>query len=58
MGVAVDQALCSGCGVCIDLCPEVFAWGSDGKAVAVKHESETCNLEEIADQCPMEAIDI
>jgi len=58
MGVVVDQALCSGCGVCVDLCPEVFSWGSDGKAVAVKHESETCNLEEIADQCPMEAINI
>ena len=58
MSVAVDQALCSGCGVCIDLCPEVFAWGSDGKAITMKNESKTCSLEDVADQCPMEAIDV
>ena len=58
MVVQVDQALCSGCGLCVDLCAEVFAWGSDGKVVAIKQESESCNLEEIADQCPMEAINI
>jgi ferredoxin len=58
MGVTVDQALCSGCGVCIDLCPDVFAWGSEGKVVAIKQECENCSLEEVADQCPMEAINI
>ncbi|MBN2058117.1 MAG: ferredoxin [Candidatus Saganbacteria bacterium] len=56
--VSVDQALCSGCGLCIDLCPEVFAWDADGKAVVLKQQSEDCNLEDIADQCPMEAIDL
>lgn len=56
--VAVDQALCSGCGVCIDLCPEVFTWGSEGKAEVVKDTCESCNVEEIADQCPAEAINI
>jgi ferredoxin len=58
MGVSVDQALCSGCGLCVELCSEVFAWGSDGKVVAVKQESETSNIEEIADQCPAEAINV
>lgn len=58
MVVTVDQALCSGCGLCIELCPDVFAWGSDGKAIAMKAESDTCNIEEIADQCPTEAIDV
>ena len=58
MVVSVDQALCSGCGVCIEMCPEVFAWGSEGKVVAVKQQSETTNIEDVADQCPMEAIDI
>jgi len=58
MAVKVDQALCSGCGICIDLCPEVFTWGADGKAQTIKDTCETHNLEEIADQCPMEAIDI
>ncbi len=58
MSVRVDQALCSGCGLCIDLCPDVFGWGPDGKAMVQKQESETCSIEEIADQCPAEAIDI
>ena len=50
MSIKVDQALCSGCGLCVELCPEVFSWGSEGKAVVKKQES--------ADQCPMEAIEI
>ena len=58
MKVSVDQALCSGCGLCIDLCPDVFSWGSDGKVVATKNESESCNIEEVADQCPMECINL
>lgn len=58
MTVSVDKALCSGCGLCVDLCAEVFALDSDGKAMAIKQESETCNIEEIADQCPAEAINI
>lgn len=58
MEITIDQALCTGCGVCVDLCPEVFAWGADGKAIVMKHESETANLEEIADQCPAEAINV
>ncbi len=56
--VQVDQALCSGCGLCIELCPDVFAWGSDGKAIVIKSQSETCNIESVADQCPMEAINV
>ena len=58
MAVVVDQALCSGCGLCIELCPDVFSWGSDGRAIVLKQESETCNIEEIADQCPTEAINV
>jgi len=55
--VYVDQALCSGCGICVEACPEVFVWGADGKATVLKQESENCNLEDIADQCPVEAIE-
>lgn len=56
--VVVDQALCSGCGLCIELCPEVFIWGPDGKAVAIKDYCENHNVEEVSDQCPTEAIDV
>jgi ferredoxin len=58
MPVNVDQALCTGCGYCVDICPEAFALGDDGKAVVTKQFAETCNLEEVADNCPVEAIDI
>jgi ferredoxin len=58
MVVSVDQALCSGCGLCIELCPEVFTWGSDGKAQAIKGYCEFHNVEDVADQCPMEAINV
>jgi ferredoxin len=58
MTVVVDQALCNGCGLCVELCPDVFALGSDGKASVVKQKTESCSLEEVADQCPVEAIDI
>ena len=56
--VKIDQSLCTGCGICVDACPEVFAWGADEKAVAIKQNHEGSSLEEIADQCPAEAIEI
>lgn len=56
--VSVDQALCIGCGVCIDMCPEVFVFTDDGKAQAMKAECDQHNLEEVADACPVEAIDV
>ncbi|HVN67073.1 MAG TPA: ferredoxin [Candidatus Sulfotelmatobacter sp.] len=54
----VDQELCIGCGVCYDMCPEVFTMTEEGKAQAVKTECSVHNLEEVADACPTEAINI
>lgn len=56
--VSVDQSLCIGCGVCTDMCPEVFVMNSDGKVQAVKESCDSCNMEEIATACPVEAINI
>ncbi len=56
--VVVDQALCTGCGLCLELCPEIFIWGPDGKAVVIKNYCEIHSTEEIAAQCPTEAIDV
>jgi len=58
MVVQVDQGLCTGCGLCVELCPDVFGLDADGKAVVLKQESETSNIEDIADQCPLEAINV
>jgi ferredoxin len=56
--ISVDQALCIGCGVCVDMCPEVFAMTADGKAQTVKAECDQHNMEEIAQACPTEAINV
>ncbi|MFA6170192.1 MAG: ferredoxin [Candidatus Margulisiibacteriota bacterium] len=56
--VSVDQALCIGCGVCVDMCPDVFTLTAEGKAQAVKNDCESCSLEDIATACPVEAINI
>lgn len=58
MSITIDQGLCSGCGICVDLCPEIFGWGADNKAIVIKQERENSNIEEVADQCPTEAIEV
>ena len=58
MSVTVDQALCIGCGICIDACPEVFTFNADGKAEVIKDHCDQHNLEEVADQCPVDAIEV
>ena len=56
--VSVDQSLCIGCGVCYDMCPEVFQMTEEGKAQAVRNECDQHNIEEVADACPVEAINV
>jgi ferredoxin len=54
----IDEDLCTGCGTCEDICPEVFEIGSDGLAHVVKDAdcevAECC--EEAIEECPVEAI--
>jgi ferredoxin len=57
MKVKVDPDLCTGCELCVGLCPEVFRM-EDGKAVAASpapaaHEAA---CKDAAAQCPTEAI--
>ena len=56
--VSVDQEVCIGCGVCVDMCPEVFTLNSDGKAHCVRNDCDQHNLEEISTACPVEAINV
>jgi ferredoxin len=56
----VDSDLCTGCGLCVDICPEVFEL-RDGLAEAIdpvvpQAYAETC--QEAAESCPVAAIDI
>ncbi len=58
MKAVVDDS-CSGCGVCIDVCPEVFEMGDDDIAVVIADPvpaefEDACR--EAADGCPSESI--
>ncbi|MGO8685374.1 MAG: ferredoxin [Thermoleophilia bacterium] len=54
----IDEDLCSGCGTCEVVCPDVFVLGDDGLAHVV--EGSDCDdagcCEEAAESCPEEAI--
>ena len=60
MKTAVDKDLCLGCGLCVDICPEVFQMEED-KAIT-KAEQVPAGAEDAcrdaAQQCPVEAIKI
>ncbi len=60
MKATVDKSLCAGCGICTDICPEVFEMVGDlaiAKVDKVPAEAEgTCR--DAAQQCPAEAIKI
>lgn len=59
MQVEVDQELCISCGVCVDLCPDVFGWNENEKAHNTVDEVPA-EFEELAqeavDSCPTSAI--
>ncbi len=56
--VTVDPDLCIGCGLCAEICPEVFRIGDDEQAHVIEgancSESDCCA--EARDSCPTEAI--
>lgn len=57
MNPKVDKDLCISCGLCTEICPDVFELGPDDKAT-VKDDADLdaeC-IEEAADSCPTEAI--
>ena len=60
MKASVDQEACIGCGVCVDICPEVFQMNDDGKSEAVDAPGDEyrAKAEEAAGECPAEAIKI
>ena len=58
--VKVDEDLCTGCGVCSDMCPDVFDLEDDIAKVKVDEvdgELLEC-AKEAAESCPTEAISV
>jgi len=54
--VRVDEATCIGCGVCENLCPEVFQIGDDLKAKVLQPETDLECVRDAADSCPTGSI--
>ncbi len=52
--VKVDKNKCIGCGLCTNICSEVFEM-SDGKA-QVKEQKDLPCVKEAIDSCPVDAI--
>ncbi len=61
MKVKVDKELCSGDGICVDLCPQVFEMNDDDIAeviVDVVPEDLEDDVRDAAESCPEACIEI
>jgi ferredoxin len=53
--VRVNKEKCIGCGLCAQVCGEVFEMGKDNKA-KVKEQKDIECVKDAIDQCPIKAI--
>jgi ferredoxin len=61
MKVKIDESACTGCAVCSDACPEVFALGDDNIAKVIADEvpaGKEDTVRECAANCPVTCISI
>jgi ferredoxin len=60
MRVEIDAEVCTGCGLCVDTCPNVFEMDNDVATVREDEvpEGEAESVRESADACPVEAIKV
>ncbi len=54
--IIVDENACVGCGLCVNQCPDCFEMGDDGVAKVKECDNPGCDLQEVANQCPVNAI--
>ncbi|MFT5874420.1 MAG: ferredoxin [Clostridium sp.] len=61
MKAYVDKDTCIGCGLCPEICPDIFKMEDDEKAVASKAEvaeNLVSSAKEAEEQCPVTAITV
>lgn len=57
MKVDIDRDGCIGCGLCTEVCPEVFRIAEDGLSeVIAAPDGFEDKVQEAADSCPVEVI--
>jgi len=56
MKIVVDREKCIGCGTCVSLCPDCFEMKEGKSSVKAEVEKCDCNLDEVIESCPVEAI--
>lgn len=54
----VDEELCIGCGVCAEICPDVFEIWDEKSHVAGSQGCANCDCEEAEASCPVDAIEL
>lgn len=61
MKAFVNTETCTGCGLCVDTCPEVFEMDEDdlaGVKVEIVAPEDEDNCRQAAEDCPVDAISI
>jgi len=54
---AVDKDLCVGCGLCTQVCSDVFEMDAEGKAGVIDGADQSVDcIQDAVDQCPVAAI--
>ncbi len=58
MKIEVDRDTCIGCMTCVNLCPDCFEMKEGKSSVKEGVDKCGCDLSEVAESCPVEAITI
>lgn len=56
MRIRIDESQCTGCGICVHICPGIFELGDDGLAHVKNPGAGQDCVGEARDSCPSEAI--